>query len=422
LILRNPRIDLDLSFLNNGDKILTEYTGFWNKSPIKGTFEKSVKNIYPEKFIFSLDNRNDNPIPLVFGYKLNGLKGLQFDMHEDPLGKTYRILNGNFLTGMGSLMNEKNEVSLELPNVSLKIDHNKFTGNLNMNKTKSDLKFHFSGDIVPYARTIDTQIEFDDYRRNIPLSYNGVAFEINETGEIKSDNIYWNDIEVYYKNILEKWSASINNEQYKGWRPSIFREHAWFQKFLMRTTIQNTISINHFYRNDNVNTFVPVSGSFSFNNSIFDLQLAGNEQYLNLAIDATSSYPLIRGEYKLFFTEFNSFSGNWIPKQIISKFYDAIIDYKYMTSGERPVDLYNNYNGNGTIILNKASVKLNDNKIPEEWGKVNLDLRYFGDKIQINVNGNNETTTMNGWGTFDKKETNWNIKTTEFPGYPRNNP
>jgi hypothetical protein len=411
-VLENSRFDLDVKFQNKNELIQSEFSGLWKKTPFKGVFVKHKKSAYPETLAFFLDNRKESAIPLPYGFKLDGLKSFHIDLHEDSEKKVYRILSGSFLTGKGVILDQDNQTILQLPDAAVNLENNKFTANVSLVKNKTDIKFNFSGSILPVNKTIETQIEYGDYRKNQLLSYNGVVFEINETGKIDSENIYWQDIETYYQSIRKIWNKSIKDDQFKGWRPSIFRERDWFQKYLMRTTLDNTLSVNNWRYVEKENHTVPVFGTLTLNNSILDLKLNNDRQNYNMMIDMNSNSPLIRGEYKLLFPKLDGYSGNWFPSGLISKFGEASVDGKFNASGERPSDILTNYNATGSIVLQNTVLVIDDKKTSDVLSKVNLDVRSYGDKYQININGENETATISGYGSFDVEKNGWNIKTT----------
>ena len=410
-VLENSQIDLDIVYQDKSEFVHSEFNGYWKKSQFKGAFTKKKKSAYPESLIISLDNKRESPIPLLYGYSLEGLKTFNIAVQEDKTGKSFLSMNGLFLTSKnGGIVDPDHILAINLPDVSLTLDNNQFNGIINLAKNQSDLKFHFTGSVIPYNKTIETQIEFDDYTKNKQISYNGVVFEIIENGEINSDNLNWKDFEMYYENIDNWWNNSIKNDQYRGWRPSIFRERDWFQKYLMRSSVNNSLTIKNWRFSEQQS--VPVTGSIKLNNSIFDIQLNSEPQFYNLMIDMTNNTPLFRGEYKLLFEKLNNYSIYWFPRGLISRFTESMAESKFTTSGEHPVDLLTNFNSNETIQLKKAVITVDDQKPSDEWEKLNLDIRKYGSKYQINLNGENESSSINGWGSYDKDDNGWKIKTS----------
>ncbi|MDH4263737.1 MAG: hypothetical protein OEV78_11895 [Spirochaetia bacterium] len=412
-VLENSHFDLDIKYQNKDEQIQSEFTGKWKKTPFTGFYRKKQKSVYPEIFTFTVDNKKEKTIPLLFGYKLEGLKLFNLDLHEDKENKVYRVLSGSLITSNdGNILDLDNKTLLKIPNTTLNLDNNKFDAILNIIKSQSDLEFSISGTILPVNKIIDTQIEFDDYQKNKSISYNGVIFEINETGKIKSNNLYWKDLKSYYEKVSEIWINKIASDQYKGWRPSIFRERDWFQKYLIRTSFDNTVSIDNWFYIENNEHSIPVMGSLIFKNSILDLQLKSDLQNFNFIIDVNSNTPIIRSDYKLFFTKLDDYSCNWYPSNLISRFNGSTIEGKFNTSGERPTDILNNFNSTTSILLQNAILIIDDKKTSDELKTVNLDIRKYGDKIQMNLNGENDTISISGYGSFEPDKNLWNIKTS----------
>jgi len=413
-VLENPRLDLDIRYSDKAGAVQSEFTGYWKKSPFKGAFAKKHKSVYPETLSFSLDN-NGRTIPLLYGFKLKGLQSFRFDLGEDKTGKAYRILNGNFVAEKGAILNAENVSELQIPRAVIKLENNACTGSLSLARNSSDLNFSFSGSVLPINKMIDTVVEFEDYQKNKNISYNGVVFEITETGELNSENLHWKDIEPYYDYARGAWKNSVKNDLYRGWRPSLFRERDWFQKYLMRTSFNNTVIIKdwHSTADDNGNT--PLSGLLNLNNSIFNLELAGGDQRFNFSFEMTGNTPIIRGDYKLALSRQDSFSNRWLPAGLVPKFGSSTVEAKYTASGERPIDIVENYNATAAFLLENVSVLIADKKTSDVLTRANLDVRSYGTKYQVNLGGENDVSTVSSWGNYDPENNGWKINSTILP-------
>ncbi|MDH4200608.1 MAG: hypothetical protein OEV66_09540 [Spirochaetia bacterium] len=414
-IFDRDRFRAELEFQENSIETKVDYSGYWNKSAFNGHYVKKSQSIWPETFSFLLDNHSNYSIPLLYGYRLEGLRTIQLDIHEDKENKTFRQMNGKLSINAGKLKDSEKKTILVFPEVILDLENNIFKGNLRANKLQSNVHFTFSGSVNPYKKLINTQIEYNDYKKNDLVEFSDVAFEVNETGKIDSENISWSDVKDYYETLHNEWEKNINSDQFKGWRPSILRERVWFQKYLLRTSLDNDIEIKSWKQNSSEDNGIPVSGNIKYINNFAELSLSGGDQKYYFAIDTGSSYPLIRGEYQLKSSESNDFSRLWLPPGLISSFQQLRIDYRFSTSGEHPADIMQNYNGNGALFFQGAKINTPDKNMAGIWEKLNLDIRNYSGKINVNLSGEKEDASISAWGSFDPKtNAQWEMKSSSY--------
>ena len=411
-IIENPDSVLEIQYKDHKREIQSEFSGHWANIPFRGKVTSRGKNILPESFFISIDNRKTRNLPLLYGYRMEGFKTLDFHLNEDPEGKIFRIINGNLLADKASIFDSQNQELFQIPLISLNLDRNHFNIDLSLKKNKSDARFRLSGTLFPVAKTIETQLEFDDYRKNETVLQNNVIYETSETGKIESENIFWQDIQPVFQKSIKWWKDIVTEDQYKGWRPSIFRERVWVQKYLLRTNLDNEISIKNWQVGETEKTNIPVTGALTLKNSIFDFLLNSNNQKFQITVDMNNNSPALKGKYLLNFSKPESFSAIWLPAGLVSKFSESTIEGEFSSSGDHPYDIVNNFNADYKIFFRNAILNHDGIKSSETWKALNFDLKKIGEKMHLNLNGENENVSISGWGSPDEGNKFWNLKTT----------
>lgn len=422
-VLKNERFNTEAKYSKNNNETRVTFNGDWNKAGFKGVYEKEDKDLWPKTLTFALDNKSDHDIPLPYGFILEGLKEAKFEILEDPKKTAYRNLNGLLDISSGKLVNPQGRIELSIPNVHINLNANKADGKIALVKGQSDLDFSFSGDIKPYTRLIENQIENANDEKIKSISSNGVAFELNETGNLKAGNLYWRDFQEYYNNLDDIWKSKTANEQFAGWKPSLLRERSWFQKYFLRSYFENKVEIGNWFAGEKEPPGFTVSGNLNYIGSVLDLTLTHDEQRFYFGIDATNNYPLLRSEYNLEFKNDSKFSDLWLAENLFGSYNELTVNGHFSTSGERAIDIQENLNGSDTCRLTQA-VFMHDLKNKSSiWNQMNLETRRYGSKIVINLNGENEEAAITAWGNYNEKgKKHWKLKKSVLQKPPKVNP
>jgi hypothetical protein len=412
-ILEAKKFQIAIDLERNKELVKSVFLGKLNKSGFQGNFEKTHFAVLPENFRFILENSGNYTLPLFYGYSINGIKKVMVEIRENPDKQIFREISGDLVIANGRLTDIDQSVILQFPQISFHMEKNKFNGQISAIKGKSDINLELLGSFTPVLRKILTHIEFDDYTKNKIVEKNAVFWNINEEGKFSGKNILWIDFADFYKKLENTWNRKVNIDGFKGWRPSILREREWFQSFFFFSNYKNEIFIENW---QNETPQVSVTGSMNYTGATFETNLVSGGNYLKFIIDANSNYPVMRGELEYTFNSINEFAEIWLPPKFANSVSSYKISSNFVTSGERLLDISNNYIKTSRIFFNDVKLHYDIEKNQPEWQLFELNLRQYGKRINANYSGFNENSTITGWGSYnDNEDALWKVKNSIVP-------
>lgn len=362
--------------------------------------------------------KGNDSIRLPYDLSLSGLKKFHIDM--TPYKKTdYRIVDTAWEIYNGSIQKlHKGNISiplhLDLFRGQLKED--KLTTELTARYLNTSLRAELGGQVYVRAKNFS---EVSDYlRRNAPtVSRQIFVFESKLKGLLRSDRIFYADLEPEIKRAKLWWDTeTISGLQY-SWMTPKFREREIFARLLQYLNLDMTIEMPVIDYNNGAwfGLTGVLQSSSGWLSTKLDINSPDKKNYIYFNASYMTNFPYITFESRLELPNSYPLLRPWLPPEFFEHFSDAVSEFAFNGMGERPTGLY--LSGRAAGTLSARNVRLGEfavkSQLPLQWENLNVKFDSHKDAGSIrSFSGENSSFSMSGYGYWKEGnlERTWDIR------------
>ncbi|RME90068.1 MAG: hypothetical protein D6767_07440 [Candidatus Hydrogenedentota bacterium] len=336
------------------------------------------------------------------GYELYGLSSLRFSMDE-PLKEKYlyRSLYG----------------SLQMENGKIQSQQKEFANHIQVNFTMSENKYslNFFGDILKAQVSLDAKGEF----RIIPSSYSYVAYPYGDNrtvgiteklrlfaGDHTANIKVRGDTRLLLESLSKKITSSYMEALWKGMQETGNQQLAYhtsfYRQFLLRPSVSLSVQVHS-------QEGFPLQANLLLQNGILQTEVKDLRQnQFKLYASFQNEMPFWQWSLQ----HKNGFS-KWIqkaiPKELISQAKNIQLSYDAKTYGRRPVEWYQNQQGEGQIQMMdlKLGKSFLEKKVSPNWDTLEATFKRIAEKTWINpIRAENRYEVLTGYARIIEKYLN----------------